>query len=124
MGGVIFDAVNEYSESADDVLAKLVEVSGAKGPYEYTKPVNCAFFFSLFILHYSDDFFQCMRLHLAPPPSSALTLLAPFWAGSIGRQDSWMAWRSTTRLGKRCNDASLVAGISESLHLCTVSACQ
>ncbi|KIK51462.1 hypothetical protein GYMLUDRAFT_208616 [Collybiopsis luxurians FD-317 M1] len=39
VGGVIFDAVNEFSESADDVLSALVKVSGAKG-YEYRKPGN------------------------------------------------------------------------------------
>ncbi|KAE9398728.1 NAD(P)-binding protein [Gymnopus androsaceus JB14] len=40
VGGVIFDACNEFTESADDVLAALVKVSGAKGQYEYTKPSN------------------------------------------------------------------------------------
>ncbi|KIJ43215.1 hypothetical protein M422DRAFT_75526 [Sphaerobolus stellatus SS14] len=37
--GIILDAVNEYSESADDVLQALAKVAGAKG-YEYTKPQN------------------------------------------------------------------------------------
>jgi len=39
-GGLIFDAANEQTESADDVLAALVKVSGAQGPYEYKKPTN------------------------------------------------------------------------------------
>jgi nucleoside-diphosphate-sugar epimerase len=42
-GGRIFDAANDMTESADDFLQKLVEVSGAKGGYEYIKPSNCEF---------------------------------------------------------------------------------
>ncbi|KIK53305.1 hypothetical protein GYMLUDRAFT_941821 [Collybiopsis luxurians FD-317 M1] len=41
MGGVTFNAVNEYSESVDDILSALVKVSGAKG-YEYREPANFA----------------------------------------------------------------------------------
>ncbi|KAJ7133336.1 hypothetical protein C8R44DRAFT_772215 [Mycena epipterygia] len=40
IGGKIFDASNPSTESVDELLQKLVEVSGAKGPYEYTKPTN------------------------------------------------------------------------------------
>jgi nucleoside-diphosphate-sugar epimerase len=40
VGGTIFDAANDYSESVDDFLKKLVEVSGAKG-YGYIQPSNC-----------------------------------------------------------------------------------
>ncbi|OSX59769.1 hypothetical protein POSPLADRAFT_1048245 [Postia placenta MAD-698-R-SB12] len=40
IGGKIFDAVNDFTESVDDILQKLVEVSGAKGPYEYIAPSN------------------------------------------------------------------------------------
>lgn len=39
-GGRIFDAVNDMTESADDFLGKLVEVSGTKQGYEYMKPTN------------------------------------------------------------------------------------
>jgi len=39
-GGKIFDAANPLTESVDDFLEKLVEVSGAKGVYEYIKPTN------------------------------------------------------------------------------------
>ena len=42
-GGQIFDAVNEHTESADDVLATLVKVSGAKSSYEYREPQNGMF---------------------------------------------------------------------------------
>ncbi|KAJ7133331.1 hypothetical protein C8R44DRAFT_977516 [Mycena epipterygia] len=38
--GKIFDAANPSTESVDELLQKLVGVSGAKGPYEYTKPTN------------------------------------------------------------------------------------
>lgn len=41
IGGKIFDAVNDFTESVDDILQKLVEVSGAKGLYEYIAPSNC-----------------------------------------------------------------------------------
>ena len=44
-GGLIFDAVNDHTESVDDLLAALIKVSGAKGPYEYRAPTNCVFFF-------------------------------------------------------------------------------
>lgn len=40
VGGKIFDATNEFTEGVDDILQKLVEVSGAKGPYEYLPPSN------------------------------------------------------------------------------------
>ncbi|KDQ51278.1 hypothetical protein JAAARDRAFT_62670 [Jaapia argillacea MUCL 33604] len=39
LGGLVFDAANDLTESADDVLAKLAEVAGVKG-YEYIKPSN------------------------------------------------------------------------------------
>ncbi|KAJ6517184.1 hypothetical protein C8R47DRAFT_1205423 [Mycena vitilis] len=39
VGGKIFDASNGTSESVDDLLQRLVQVSGAKG-YEYRKPEN------------------------------------------------------------------------------------
>ncbi|KAJ6531005.1 hypothetical protein DFH09DRAFT_1183876 [Mycena vulgaris] len=40
VGGKIFLAVNSHTESVDELLQKLVKVSGAKGPYEYKKPSN------------------------------------------------------------------------------------
>ncbi|KAH7909813.1 hypothetical protein BJ138DRAFT_1173494 [Hygrophoropsis aurantiaca] len=40
VGGQIFDAANPQTESVDDFLQKLVEVSGATGPYKYVKPLN------------------------------------------------------------------------------------
>jgi nucleoside-diphosphate-sugar epimerase len=43
VGGKIFDAANDFTESIDDILAALVKVSGAKAPYEYTQPTNSAF---------------------------------------------------------------------------------
>ncbi|KAJ7723809.1 hypothetical protein B0H16DRAFT_1597991 [Mycena metata] len=42
LGGKIFDAANANTESVDDLLQKLVQISGAKAPYEYRKPENCA----------------------------------------------------------------------------------
>ncbi|KAK7677752.1 hypothetical protein QCA50_019304 [Cerrena zonata] len=38
--GKIFDAANNTTESVDELLSKLVTISGAKGPYEYTSPSN------------------------------------------------------------------------------------
>ena len=38
--GNIFDACNDFLEPIDDILRRLVEISGAKG-YEYVKPTNC-----------------------------------------------------------------------------------
>ncbi|KAJ7160363.1 hypothetical protein C8R46DRAFT_1164811 [Mycena filopes] len=40
VGGKIFDVGNPNTESVDDLLQRLVQVSGAKGPYEYRKPEN------------------------------------------------------------------------------------
>ncbi|TFY67335.1 hypothetical protein EVG20_g3979 [Dentipellis fragilis] len=40
LGGMVFDAATNQTESVDDFLQKLVEVSGAQGPYEYMKPSN------------------------------------------------------------------------------------
>ena len=42
-GGLIFDAVNEHTESVDDWLTALVKVSGAQKPYEYREPATCMF---------------------------------------------------------------------------------
>ena len=49
VGGKIFDAANDMTESADDFLQKLVEVSGAGGGYEYMKPTNGEFFSVVFV---------------------------------------------------------------------------
>jgi nucleoside-diphosphate-sugar epimerase len=38
--GCIFDAVNNASESVDDLLEKLVRISGAKDGYSYLEPSN------------------------------------------------------------------------------------
>ena len=43
-GGKVFDAANDTTESADDVLEKLVQVSEAKGGYTYLEPTNCKSF--------------------------------------------------------------------------------
>ncbi|KAH7925603.1 NAD(P)-binding protein [Leucogyrophana mollusca] len=40
VGGKIFDVANPQTESVDDFLQKLVEVSGVKGPYEYIEASN------------------------------------------------------------------------------------
>lgn len=45
-GGLIFDAANSITESTDDLLAALVKVSGAKGPYEYRTPTSRMSFLS------------------------------------------------------------------------------
>jgi hypothetical protein len=42
-GGKIFDTANDITESADNFLERLVQVSGAKGGYEYIKRANCEF---------------------------------------------------------------------------------
>ncbi len=38
--GQIFDAANDFTEGLDDLLKKLVEISGASGPHEFVKPSN------------------------------------------------------------------------------------
>ncbi|KAI0775246.1 NAD(P)-binding protein [Trametes elegans] len=38
--GQIFDGSNDVTESTDAFLQRLVEISGAKGPYQYTAPTN------------------------------------------------------------------------------------
>ncbi|GJE96821.1 NAD(P)-binding protein [Phanerochaete sordida] len=40
VGGMVFDAANDFTESADDLLKKLVKVSGAQGPHEFVPPTN------------------------------------------------------------------------------------
>ncbi|KIJ04545.1 hypothetical protein PAXINDRAFT_52935, partial [Paxillus involutus ATCC 200175] len=40
LGGLAIDAANENTEPVDDFLQRLVGVSGAKGPYEWTTPSN------------------------------------------------------------------------------------
>ncbi|EPS93644.1 NAD-binding protein [Fomitopsis schrenkii] len=39
LGGLIFDVANDFTESVDDLLQRVVEVSGASG-YEYVEPQN------------------------------------------------------------------------------------
>ena len=36
--GLLFNVVNDSTESTDDFLQKLMEVSKAKGPFEYIEP--------------------------------------------------------------------------------------
>jgi hypothetical protein len=43
VGGKIFDVANDMTESVDDFLQKLAEVSGTGGGYEYIKATNCEF---------------------------------------------------------------------------------
>ncbi|KAJ8469811.1 hypothetical protein ONZ51_g8747 [Trametes cubensis] len=38
--GQVFDGTNDVNESTDAFLQRLVEISGAKGPYQYTTPTN------------------------------------------------------------------------------------
>ncbi|KAI0635891.1 NAD-P-binding protein [Trametes polyzona] len=38
--GKIFDGSNDVNESTDAILQRLVEISGAKAPYEYFEPTN------------------------------------------------------------------------------------
>ncbi|KAF7329260.1 Epimerase domain-containing protein [Mycena kentingensis (nom. inval.)] len=40
LGGKTIDVSNAQTESVDELLRRLVEVSGARGPYEYRKPEN------------------------------------------------------------------------------------
>ncbi|KAF4598957.1 hypothetical protein EYR38_007370 [Pleurotus pulmonarius] len=40
LGGQIFDAANDFTESVDDLMHRLTEVSGARCPYEYVQPSN------------------------------------------------------------------------------------
>ncbi|KIJ60222.1 hypothetical protein HYDPIDRAFT_32478 [Hydnomerulius pinastri MD-312] len=40
LGGLAIDAGNENTEPVDDFLQRLLEVSGAKGPYEWITPSN------------------------------------------------------------------------------------
>ncbi|KAF9240175.1 hypothetical protein BU15DRAFT_61513 [Melanogaster broomeanus] len=40
LGGLAIDAANESTEPTDNFLQKLIEVSGAKGPYEWLPPSN------------------------------------------------------------------------------------
>lgn len=50
LGGKALIASNDSSESIDDFLQKLVQVSGAKGPYEYVEPTNGEFIYRAVIL--------------------------------------------------------------------------
>ncbi|KAF9488439.1 NAD(P)-binding protein [Pleurotus eryngii] len=40
IGGQIFDAANDFTESADDFLEHLVRLTGTKTPYKYIEPSN------------------------------------------------------------------------------------
>lgn len=39
LGGLIFDAANDCTESMDDIIRRLIQISGAQGP-EYAAPSN------------------------------------------------------------------------------------
>ena len=45
VGGNIFDAADDQTESVNDLLQNLVQVSDAKGPYEYVLPTDCELYF-------------------------------------------------------------------------------
>ncbi|KDQ28503.1 hypothetical protein PLEOSDRAFT_1077306 [Pleurotus ostreatus PC15] len=38
LGGQIFDAANDFTESVDDLMQRLNEISGGQSPYEYIQP--------------------------------------------------------------------------------------
>lgn len=40
VGGKIFDAANDVTESKDDILKRLAEITGVQGPVEYIEPSN------------------------------------------------------------------------------------
>jgi nucleoside-diphosphate-sugar epimerase len=42
VGGKIFDAANSQTESVNELLDRLVQISGVNGLYEYRKPENRA----------------------------------------------------------------------------------
>ncbi|TFY50906.1 hypothetical protein EVG20_g11263, partial [Dentipellis fragilis] len=79
VGGVVFDAANGQTESVDDLLEKLVVVSGAQGPYEYTRPSN--------------PFEEAVASTTLIRPYLARTLLGwePRKAGLVDRLETWYA---------------------------------
>ncbi|EPQ54392.1 NAD P-binding protein [Gloeophyllum trabeum ATCC 11539] len=87
VGGKIFDAANDFTESQDDVLNKLVEVSGAKGPYEWIKPE-----------HPYHDALACTCL-LRPYLARALLGWQPKKPGLVdGLSTYYAAWKASAGL--------------------------
>jgi nucleoside-diphosphate-sugar epimerase len=82
VGGNIFDGANDQTESVDDFLQKLVEVSGAKGPYEYIPPSNRKFFFDFFFVNLSNELWIVYETAL-----STTSLLRPYLARTL------LGWR-------------------------------
>ena len=100
--GCIFDAANNTSESVDDVLGKLVRVSGAKAGYSYLEPSNRASCFSVSYLILKTFCFdlQHTRRHCKPPASLDLTSGAHFLVGSLGSLVWSTVWRRIMHLGR------------------------
>jgi hypothetical protein len=90
VGGKIFDVANDMTESVDDFLQKLAEVSRTGGGYEYIKPTNCEFLLLSSYVPWLIGHLQCMRKHSRPRLWFARTLLVHYLVGSQGRQDSSM----------------------------------
>jgi nucleoside-diphosphate-sugar epimerase len=78
-GGRIFDAANDTTESVDDVLATLVRVSGARGPYEYREPTNGMFF----PLSFDSQLLTCTLLLAYEVALGTTSLLRPYLARAL-----------------------------------------
>ncbi|KZT29608.1 NAD(P)-binding protein [Neolentinus lepideus HHB14362 ss-1] len=88
--GKIFDAANDLTESADDVLNKLVEVSGAQGPAEWITPENP--------YHHALNCTSLLRPYLAralldwqPRKPGLVDGLATYYAAWQAAADTWQA---------------------------------
>lgn len=111
VGGTIFDAANDFTESVDDILHKLVQVSGAQGPYQYIAPSNRE---SILVPKgMNTDLFnfrlQPLRPPLLPRASSVLISHAACSAGSPVKRVWLTTSKSITMHGKPVRVYSLIS---------------
>ncbi|KAJ7347173.1 hypothetical protein DFH08DRAFT_779468 [Mycena albidolilacea] len=85
VGGKIFDAANSQTESVDELLDRLVQISGLNRPYEYRKPEN--------LLEEATQSTTLVRPYLA----KALLDWSPKKPGLVeGLDVYYAAWRAST----------------------------
>lgn len=104
VGGKIFDAANDTTVSVDDLLSRILEVSGAQGPFEYVKPENREW---LSINSYNHAAYTMIVFQSAIATTS---LLRPYLARSLlgwhpkkaglieGLETYYNAWKAAAKL--------------------------
>jgi nucleoside-diphosphate-sugar epimerase len=94
VGGLVFLATNDFTESVEDILSNLVRISGAQGPYELREPTNRESWYALL---------PCLALNI-------VSLSA--WEDALAITSPLRPYLARSLLGWQPRKPSLVEGLS------------